>query len=553
MPAPSRRSVLRTIGVASAAVAAPPLLSSCSGSSSSNNAANAGVELAPWPTHVPKATVAPDLKGDAATGIQDTYLKYPSKLAKGTSETPGDGSTLKVLTITYGTAPTPRGQNKYWQAMEKALGVKIDFTPVAAADYSAKMATLMASDDLPDVLNIAGGGTLPHEAPFVLKTMANISEFVSGDAIKDYPNLANIPTASWKAPGRFHGGIYGVPIPRARPGLALWINGTNFEKNGYRPANSGYSRDDFTRLLQELTHGRQYGIGASKDNALNWFGAHAQFHAVPNQWSVSDGEFSTYYESAHFKETLNYLHTLWKQKQYYPDSTSTATVDLKTQFYNGTVQSYTDGFGALAATLSQVHGFEAVPMTSYSANGVAATPWSGPGFAGYTVINKKLSKSKIKMVLRVLDFLASPFGTEEYELLIFGVEGVHFTYNKNGDPTPTDLGKTENVVNLPFYFLCNAPQVLYVPDAQVGVKAAYEWQRQTCPTLITNPSVGLRSNTLSTTGATLSQSVDDAITGIITGRQSLNSWDSVVSKWRSGGGDKIAAEYEAEYAANTTK
>ncbi|MFE2849034.1 sugar ABC transporter substrate-binding protein [Streptomyces scopuliridis] len=549
----SRRSLLRSIGIASAAIAAPPLLSSCSGSGSSSSAANSGTELAPWPTYTPKTAIAPDLKGDAATGIQDTYLKYPSQLTKGTSEAPGDGSTLKVMTITYGTAPTPHGQNKYWQAMEKALGVKIDFSPVPAADFPAKMATVMASDDLPDLLNLGGGTAFPHEAAFVLKTMANISEFVSGDAIKDYPNLANIPTVSWKAVGRFHGGIYGVPVQRARPSVVLWINGTNFEKQGFRPDDSGYSREDFTRLLQELTHGKQYGMGAAKDNGLNWFGAHAQYHGVPNTWSLSDGKFTTYYDSPHFKETLAYLNSLWKQRQYYPDSASTATVDLKTQFYNGTVQSYTDGFGALATTLSQVQGFRAMPMISYTTNGVTPTPWAGPGYAGYTVINKKLPKSKIKTILRVLDFLASPFGTEEYQLLMHGVEGTHFTYSENGDPTPTDLGKTENVVNLPFYNMCSAPQVLYAPNAREGIKAAYEWQRQTCPKSINNPATGLRSNTLSTAGATLSQAMDDAIIGIITGRQAVNSWDAAVSRWKSGGGDKITAEYESEYAAHTTK
>lgn len=550
---PSRRSLLRSVGIASAAIAAPPLLSSCSSSGSSGDASNKGAELAPWPTYIPKASSTPDLKGDGVTGIQDTYLKYPSQLTKGTSETPGDGSTLKVMTITYGTAPTPHGQNRYWQAMEKALGVKIDFTAVPAADFSAKIATVMAGGSLPDILNLAGGAAFPREANFVLKTMANISEFVSGDAIKDYPNLANIPTASWKAVGRFHGGIYGVPVQRARPGVVLWTNGTNFEKHGYRPDNSSFSREDFTRLLQELTHGKQYGIGAAKDNGLNWFCAHAQYHGVPNTWSLSDGKFTTYYDSPHFKETLAYLNTLWKQRQYYPDSASTATVDLKTQFYNGTVQSYTDSFGALPTTLSQVRGFKATPMISYTANGVTPTPWAGPQYAGYTVINKKLPKSKIKTILKVLDFLASPFGTEEYQLLMYGVEGVHFTYNKNGDPTPTNRGKTENVVNLPFYYMCSAPQVLYVPNAQDEIKAAYEWQRQTCPKMITNPAAGLRSNTLSTAGATLNQTMDDAIIGIITGRQAVNSWDAAVSKWKSDGGDKIAAEYESEYAAHTTK
>ncbi|GAB2873919.1 type 2 periplasmic-binding domain-containing protein [Streptomyces mayteni] len=552
MPSFSRRSLLRSVGIASAAIAAPPLLTACGSSGTSRSAANSGTELAPWPTYVRRDGVAPDLEGDAATGIQDAYLTYPSQLTKGTSEPPGDGSTLRVMTISYGTAPTPRGQNEYWQAMERALGVEIDFTPVPASDFPARMATLMASNDLPDILNLGAGANLPHEATFVLRMMADISEFVSGDAIRDYPNLANIPTASWQAVGRFHGGIHGVPIHRARPSVVLWINGTAFEEQGFRADDSGYSRDDFTRLLQDLTQGRKYGMGASKDNGLNWFGAHAQFHGVPNTWSLSDGEFTSYYESPHFKETLAYLNTLWRGEQYYPDSVATSTVDLKTQFYNGTVQSYTDGFGALPTTLSQVHDFQATPMISYAPDGVAPTPWAAPGYAGYTVVNRNLSQSKIRMILRVLDFLASPFGTEEYELLMYGVEGTHFTYDSNGDPTPTERGRTENVVNLPFYYLCAAPQVLYVPNASEGVRTAYEWQRRTCPELIDNPATGLRSDTLSTAGATLGQAMDDAIVGVITGRQPVNSWDEAVSRWKSDGGDAMAAEYESEHAADTS-
>ena len=45
----------------------------------------------------------------------------------------------------------------------------------------------------------------------------NLSEHLSGDAIQEYPNLANIPTLTWKS-SVYNGGIYGMPIPRGAIG-----------------------------------------------------------------------------------------------------------------------------------------------------------------------------------------------------------------------------------------------------------------------------------------------------------------------------------------------
>lgn len=551
MPEINRRSLLRSIGAVTAVTAASSLLTACGGSSGggTGGATNKGHKLAPWPSYIPKAGPAPDLKGDPKTGVQDAYLTYPSKLTKGTSEVPGDGSTLSFATLTYGTAVKPRGKNKYWQAVEKALGVTIDFTAIPAADYANKMATIMAGNDLPDVLSIAPTD-LPHEGDFITKTMADLSEYLSGDAIKDYPNLANISSSAWKSVGRFNGGIYGVPIPRAKPGPVVWIDGDAFAKRGYKADGAGLSRDNYTGVIGDLTHGKQYGLGATTD--LGWSG-HAGSHGVPNSWSLSHGKFISQYETPQFEEMLAYLNKLWKSRLFYPDSLSVSSVDIKTRFYNGTVKSYVDSFAALPATLTTVHDFAPEPMTPYTVDGVTPTHRATFGRFGYTVINKKLSPAKIKMVLRVIDYLSAPFGTDEYQLVNYGVQDVHFKQNDHGDPIPTGLGLTENVVNLPFYYMGAAPQVLYVPNAAEGIKAAYEWEQRVCPMMVDDPSAGLRSNTQSTSGTILGQNVNDSMIDVITGRQPISSWAQAVKKWKSGGGDQIAKEYASEYAAGTTK
>src|SRR5690349_20820418 len=102
----SRRTVLRTTGAAAVVAAAAPTLAACGGSSKSGAgaASNAGKTLAPWPTYTPVKGLAPDLPGTAA-GVQDTFLTYPQNLVTSVPSKPGDGSTVKVMMVTYGAPP----------------------------------------------------------------------------------------------------------------------------------------------------------------------------------------------------------------------------------------------------------------------------------------------------------------------------------------------------------------------------------------------------------------------------------------------------------------
>ena len=49
---------------------------------------------------------------------------------------------------------------------------------------------------------------------FLQASCADLTPYLAGDAVKDYPNLAAYPTNSWK-PMVFNGAIYAVPNVRA--------------------------------------------------------------------------------------------------------------------------------------------------------------------------------------------------------------------------------------------------------------------------------------------------------------------------------------------------
>ncbi|WP_329213299.1 extracellular solute-binding protein [Streptomyces sp. NBC_01485] len=549
MPSMSRRTLLRSVAAGGAAVAAPGLLTACSTSPDDTDVSNAGKELAPWPAYAAPAGPRPDLAPTDA-GVQAGFTSYPSSLVTSVARTPGDGSTVKVLTVTFGTPPKPAAQNQYWRAVEKALGVKIEFTVVPQADYQKKMATVMAGDpdSLPDVINVFGGFTLPREAQFVQRRAEDLTPHLSGAAVGDYPNLAGIPTHAWHDMGRIGGRLYGIPLERPLPGSTLWLNQGLFTEAGMK---AGWTSTDFAAVARKGTHGKRYALGASV-GSLFGNAVHAAAHHAPNAWAVDkNGTFHANYADDRYKAAVAFQARLRENGSYHPDATSMSQADLSTLFLNGTVASLQDGFGAYQTRYPDAEGLlTPAPALPYSVEGTPGGIVAARRSFGYTIL-KKAGKERVQLLLRLLDHLAAPFGTKEWELLHHGLEGVHFTRGTDGSPRATKLGEVENVSNLPFRYLAEGPQVLYLPGRPDAVRALHTWQQAVVPVAIRNASFGLKSRTESSQGATLKALMDDTITAVVAGRAPMAEYDEAVRKWRSRGGDRMAGEYAEEYDANT--
>ncbi|MFF7982762.1 extracellular solute-binding protein [Streptomyces sp. NPDC007901] len=549
MPSMSRRALLRTVAAGGAAACAPGLLTACSTAPDNGDVSNAGKKLAPWPAHVAAAGPKPDLAPTTA-GVQAGYLTYPSDLTTSVKRTPGDGSTIRVMSVTFGTPPKSASRNRYWEAVEKALGVKIEFTVIPQADYQKKMATVMAGDpdSLPDILNVFSGFALPREAQFVQRRAEDLTPYLSGAAVRDYPNLAGIPTDAWRDMGRIGGRIYGIPLERPLPGSTLWLNQGMFTDAGM---TDGWTSEDFAAVAAKATHGRTYALGAA---AGSLFGnaVHAAAHNAPNTWAVdAKGVFHPNLTDERYQAAVAYQAALRKSGDYHPDATSISSADLGTLFLNGTVGSLQDGFGAYQSRYPDSKGLlTPAPALPYSVGGTPGGIVAARRSFGYTIL-KTAKKERIEMLLRLLDYLAAPFGTEEWELSHYGLEGVHFTRGTDGSPEPTRLGEVENVTNLPFRYLAEGPQVLFVPGMPDAVRALHDWQTKVVPVAVRNAAYGLKSATETAQGTTLKALMDDTITAVIAGRASMSDYDTAVARWRARGGDRMAEEYAKEYAAGS--
>ena len=136
----------------------------------------------------------------------DNYPKNPPK--SWDKPAPGTGSTVNAFAVDYYPPPTPYDQNPTWQAVNKALNADFQMTQVSSTDYPLRMATMMAGNDIPDIIHlyrgITGAFVPPGTAEFVKAKCQDLTQFLAGDAIKEYPNLAAIPTYAWSQLGMRH-------------------------------------------------------------------------------------------------------------------------------------------------------------------------------------------------------------------------------------------------------------------------------------------------------------------------------------------------------------
>lgn len=178
--------------------------------------------------------------------------------------------------------------------------------------------------------------------------------------------------------------------------------------------------------------------------------------------------------------------------------------------------------------------FDAGSTPSHWQNGAALS------FTGF----KKADKARIKELLSIANWLAAPFGTEEFQFRKYGVAGRDYTL-KDGNPVLNQTGTTETGLNIGY--IADAPAVLYEPGLPDVTKKEYAFGKEFVPGSLPNPALEYFSDTNSSKGSLLWTNITDAHNAILQGRQPLSSWDDAVRAWKSGGGDQIRQELEEAY------
>jgi putative aldouronate transport system substrate-binding protein len=150
--------------------------------------------------------------------------------------------------------------------------------------------------------------------------------------------------------------------------------------------------------------------------------------------------------------------------------------------------------------------------------------------------------------LRILNWLAAPFGSQEDLLLTAGIKDVDYHLDDLGNPVLTDRGNNDaNYV--PWKYIIQHPQIMYVPDIPNYAQTLYEAEQVLLPAGVADPTLGFYAPSSSSKGLSINQAYTDAITDIMAGRRPLTDYDQAVKDWQTNGGNQIRTEYAEAIAA----
>lgn len=272
---------------------------------------------------------------------------------------------------------------------------------------------------------------------------------------------------------------------------------------------------------------------------------------APNEWRIDGGKFTSTHETEETKKAIDLVRQMWADGLVYPDAFSTKLSPYRT-LPTGRIAMMYGGWLQWGATMR-----DNVPLDSnYRVSAIAPPKFDGGGLAQkhlsqplsvIVAMKKNADKDRIRQLLKVANWFAAPFGTEEFQFCRFGIPDYHFTM-KNGAPVLTDAG-TREVTGLPRDFIGNSgSMVIWQPAGMPEViRATYEYQKKVVPDGIKHPLTGLYSETDSMTRAATLKKLQDLQSDIIQGRKPLSAWDEGVAAWRKDAGDTVRNEYQDSY------
>jgi putative aldouronate transport system substrate-binding protein len=532
-----RQALAGLLGTSALALTMPSLLAGCAPvASDPKKAATQGLKA--LPDYIPYGGLKYDLPGTPGR-VTDGSITFPKNAPRMFSDTPGDGKPFRVWTLVNENPPA-KDVNPFWTALDKRLGSEYSPTLTLSADYATKFPTLLASGDMPDLFAIPG--QYSGVGKLLAKTGADLTPYLAGSAVKDYPALANIPTESWRG-CVFDGKLRAVPIPRGL--TSTWImygRRDLLEAKGLPLSASSF--DEFRSMCQELTEPSR-NVWALAANPLDYL---RSMLSIPRYFVQEKGTFSSAYAHESQKDALEAARKLNADGFINPDAIGATTPQSKQWVVSGqgcfTWDTYSAWLGFYFDLKMEPGNLVGQQVPAFEGEGSGKAQLGDPNniIAGISGADPK----RVETILKLADFFAAPFGTDEYLFRKFGVEGEQFTM-VDGSPTPVEARKRETYLGQ--QYLVDGPAHLFYSNLGDQVKAIQAHQKALTENAATDPAYGYYSPTRSEKGGGLDSTMLSLALDIVAGRKAVSDWDAGVSDYLANGGKAICEELTAAYEA----
>jgi putative aldouronate transport system substrate-binding protein len=548
----TRRGFLTVAGATTAGVA----LASCSSGGEGGNRPNPrdAVELE-LPTYVAPPEIPGGLVSDVE-GMPAIYTQPISEYTDSVTEVPLSGGEVTTFQVLWGAPPQDAPANEYWVSLNERLGGEFKPTLVAFDTYNEKMATTIASGEIPDLSFVQDTNAVAAQA-IGDGVFADLSEVLAGDGILQWPNLANVASNAWTASAK-NGHIFGVP--NEDPYL------TNFPAIRYDlMAAAGHDAipddaDGYLQMMSDIAalgsvNGKQHwGIAAFDGKAQSY--VEWMFRAGTT-WQVDDaGKVVNIIETDAYADVLAFHNSMWNAGVYHPDALALATQG------NQAAELFTNG--QVALTVDSFNGFfgagilrDTVDITPGAAPGLFVPPafdggelliQRNDGYWGMVAISAKAAEDpeRLAELLNVINYWRAPDGSSEALFIHTGLEGYNFEFG--ADNEIVDLGdEAANADRAALQWLgaFKSPSFNIPANALEFVDNFRESVEVLIAATVPSPVVGIYNEPAVENGSRMSEVDTDYRGGIVSGRMELSAIEEYRQAWRAAGGDAVRDAYQA--------
>ena len=187
-------------------------------------------------------------------------------------------------------------------------------------------------------------------------------------------------------------------------------------------------------------------------------------------------------------------------------------------------------------------------MQPFAADGGKPYYQAGSGQFGVAYMKQQSSPDRIKMLLRVANYFAAPFGSTEWLANYYGVKDVDFTFNPDGAPVMTEQGRSE--LTAVWRYVSSPAYALFSPNrSQDFAQRSHDAEQAMIAAMDVDPTLGLYSATAASQGPLAQDTLMSGVSDIIQGRRPLSDLDGIVADWRQKVGDKMRGEFQDAIAA----
>jgi putative aldouronate transport system substrate-binding protein len=462
------------------------------------------------------------------------------------------GGPFKItMMVRQSSGEIPSADNPVIREIERITNTDLDIQYIPNAAYAEKLAVTVATNDYPMLTLFTGGG---KPATIEVEAVRAGLFWKVGDYLKRYNWLSELDDNRIQN-ASIDGDLWGMF--RWRPSVrdGLFYRSDWAEKLGMSPPKN---REELYNMLKAFVekdpdgNGRADTYAIAQEDSLNQvIPALAPTYNLGNGFDVINGKLIPIHLQPAYLDMLKFIKRLYDEglmNRDFPTISGTRRDEMIGGGSYGLVVNSIDKGILSIVPLQKVN-----PNASYTVqvnfSDYNAPIWGRAGFDSKFYVSKKAVPDEASF-LKVMEYFNHMYSPEINNLVYCGFEGVHYT--KTGPNTITindeqrqrygiDIQSMEQIAmryQKNNYTIENNPPY----DNQLN-QFYYQY-----PGPVTgNPTWVLDSETYNTRGTELDTLIQDGMVQFVTGAIDERGWNALIDRWRRDGGDRMVAEYQAEY------